>query len=107
MPTRVAELMAVVASASDFAKGYAEEQALRTCRVGMRLADLAGLGRDDRRALFYLCLLRFVGCTATASHMAAALGDELAVSAAFATADARDRRDAPRGALGGGGARPP
>jgi len=82
--------MAVVSAAGDFAKGYAEEQALRTCRIGMRLADRAGLSDADRQAVFYLSLLRFVGCTATASQMAAALGDELAVSAGFASVDPKD-----------------
>jgi len=108
MPVRVAELMAVVASAGDFAKGYAEEQALRTCRIGMWLADVAGLDTDDRQAVFYLSLLRFVGCTATASEMAAALGDEVAVSAAFATVDPRDLRSVvgtAAGLVGGAGPR--
>jgi HD-GYP domain-containing protein (c-di-GMP phosphodiesterase class II) len=91
-PVRAAELMAVVATATDFAKGFPEEQALRTCRIAMRLADRAGLDDDGRRAVFYLALLRFVGCTATASEMAAALGDELAVSALFAAVDPRDLR---------------
>jgi hypothetical protein len=38
--------------------------------------------------VFWVGLLR-VGCTATASQMAAALGDELAISAEFAVTDAR------------------
>src|SRR5689334_19290682 len=108
MPVRVAELMAVVASAGDFAKGYAEEQALRTCRIGMWLAGVAGLDAEDRQAVFYLSLLRFVGCTATASEMAAALGDEIAVSAAFATVDPRHLRavvDTAAGLVGGAGPR--
>jgi HD-GYP domain-containing protein (c-di-GMP phosphodiesterase class II)/DNA-binding CsgD family transcriptional regulator len=108
MPVRVAELMAVVASAGDFAKGYAEEQALRTCRAGMRLADRAGLSGEDRQAVFYLSLLRFVGCTATASEMAAALGDEIAVSAAFAAVDPRNLRSVigtAAGLVGGSGPR--
>ena len=70
MAIRAPELMAVVSAAGDFAKGFAEEQALRTCRIGMRLADRAGLPVVDRQAVFYLSLLRFVGCTATASGMA-------------------------------------
>jgi DNA-binding CsgD family transcriptional regulator len=108
MPVRVAELMAVVASAGDFAKGYAEEQALRTCRIGMWLAARAGLSTEDRQAVFYLSLLRFVGCTATASEMAAALGDEIAVSAAFAAVDPRNLRSVvttASGLVGGSGAR--
>src|SRR5690349_10556177 len=106
MPVRVAELMAVVASAGDFAKGYAEEQALRTCRIGRWLADRAGLSTEDTQAVFYLSLLRFVGCTATASEMAAALGDEIAVSAAFATVDPRNLRavvSTASGLVGGAG----
>src|SRR5689334_3994533 len=108
MPVRVAELMAVVASAGDFAKGYAEEQALRTCRIGMWLAGIAGLDAEDRQAVFYLSLLRFVGCTATASAMAGALGDEVAVSAAFAAVDPRDLRSVvgtAAGLVGGAGPR--
>ena len=89
---RVAELMAAISTATDFAKGLPEEQALRTCRIAMALADRADLAPDDRRAVFYLSLLRFVGCTATAPEMAAALGDELAVSELFAAVDPHDLR---------------
>ncbi|OLB74123.1 MAG: hypothetical protein AUI14_24450 [Actinobacteria bacterium 13_2_20CM_2_71_6] len=91
-PVRAADLMAAVSAASDFAKGLPEEQALRTCRIALAIAERAGLGVEDRRAVFYLSLLRFVGCTATASEMAAALGDELAVSSLFAAVDPRDLR---------------
>lgn len=91
-PVRVAELMAMVSSATDFAKGLPEEQALRTCRISMRLADLVGIEAAGARDVFYVSLLRFVGCTATAPEMAAALGDEIAVSALFASVDPRDLR---------------
>ena len=84
--------MAAVATATDFAKGLPEEQALRTCRIALTLAERAGLATEDRRAVFYLSLLRFVGCTATAPEMAAALGDEIAISALFAAVDPRDLR---------------
>src|ERR1700751_4168131 len=91
-PVRGADLMAAVSAATDFAKGLPEEQALRTCRIALALADRAGLGTEDRRAVFYLSLLRFIGFTATASQMAASLGDELAVSALFSAVDPRDLR---------------
>jgi hypothetical protein len=55
---RVGELMAAVSAATDCAKGLPEEQALRTCRIAMVLADRAGLSPDDRRAVFYLSLQR-------------------------------------------------
>jgi hypothetical protein len=81
--------MAAVACATDFAKGFPEDQALRTCRIAGTIAEAAGSDADEVRAVIYVALLRFVGCTATASEMAAALGDELAVSAAFAAVDER------------------
>jgi HD-GYP domain-containing protein (c-di-GMP phosphodiesterase class II) len=84
--------MAAVSAATDFAKGLPEEQALRTCRIAMALAERAGLPAEERRAVFFVSLLRFVGCTATAPQMAAALGDELAVSELFAAVDPRDLR---------------
>src|SRR5206468_3373947 len=56
------------------------------------IAERAGLGAADRQAVFYLSLLRFVGCTATAPEMATALGDEVAVSSLFAAVDPRDLR---------------
>ena len=91
-PVRTAELMAAVSAATDFAKGLPEEQALRTCRIALALAGRAGLSAEEQRAVLYVSLLRFVGCTATAPEMSAALGDELAVSGRFAAVDPRDLR---------------
>jgi hypothetical protein len=49
---------------------------------------LLGLEEEDRRAVYYVALLRYAGCTAE-SHLDAALfGDEIAV---------RANRDAPLG----------
>jgi hypothetical protein len=39
---RAAELLAAVSTATDFAKGLPEEQALRTCRIAMRSAGATG-----------------------------------------------------------------
>jgi HD-GYP domain-containing protein (c-di-GMP phosphodiesterase class II)/DNA-binding CsgD family transcriptional regulator len=103
---RLAELVAGLSVVSDLGKGLTDGQGLRACVVAAALADRLGLEGADREALFWVGLLRFVGCTATASEMAAALGDELAVSAAFAAADARDLRDVLRGALAAVGPRP-
>ena len=75
---RAAELVAAVSAAGDFAKGLPEEQAQRTCAIALALCDALGLDGEQRRAVFYIALLRYVGCTATASDMAAdaALGSE-------------------------------
>src|SRR3954468_10534504 len=103
---RLAELVAGLSVVSDLGKGLTDGQGLRACTVAGELADRLDLPDADREALFWVGLLRFVGCTATASEMAAALGDELAVSAAFAAADAHDLRDVLRGALTAVGPRP-
>jgi HD-GYP domain-containing protein (c-di-GMP phosphodiesterase class II)/DNA-binding CsgD family transcriptional regulator len=103
---RLAELVAGLSVVSDLGKGLTDGQGLRACLVAGGLAARLELPDADREAVFWVGLLRFVGCTATASEMAAALGDELAVSAAFAAADARDLRDVLRGALAAVGPRP-
>jgi HD-GYP domain-containing protein (c-di-GMP phosphodiesterase class II) len=103
---RLAELVTGLSVVSDLAKGIADGQGLRVCLLAGDLAARLDLPAADREAVFWVGLLRFVGCTATASEMAAALGDELAVSAAFAAADARDLRDVLRGAVAAMGPRP-
>ena len=103
---RLAELVAGLSVVSDLGKGLTDGQGMRACRTAVELADRLQLPHADREAVFWVGLLRFVGCTATASEMAAALGDELAVSAAFATADTRDLREVLRTTVSLVGLRP-
>jgi HD-GYP domain-containing protein (c-di-GMP phosphodiesterase class II) len=103
---RLAELVAGLSVVSDLGRGLTDGQGVRTGVVAGKLAARLQLPDADRETVFWVSLLRFVGCTATASEMAAALGDELAVGAAFAAADARDLRDVLRGALAAVGPRP-
>jgi HD-GYP domain-containing protein (c-di-GMP phosphodiesterase class II) len=95
---RLAAVVGALSVASDLGKGLADGQALSTCVLSVRLAQALDLPAADVEATFWVGLLRFVGCTATSSGMARALGDELAVGAAFATADARYMSDVLRGA---------
>lgn len=82
---RLAELCAAISLFTDLGTGQPAEHAMRSCLVSMRLADALGLQPDQRAALYYTALLRFVGCTA-GSHEAAAVagGDELRFFAAMA-----------------------
>src|SRR6266508_342266 len=81
---RAAELIGALSLATDFGVGEPLEHGLRTTVIGVRLAESLGLGEDDRRAVYYVALLRYAGCTAE-SHLDAALfGDEIAVRAAMA-----------------------
>ena len=105
-PVRLAELVGGLAVVSDLARGLGEGQGFRATVMAVQLAELADATTVERQAAYWVGLLRFVGCTATAADMAAALGDELAVSAAFAAVDARDLRQVLRHAVGAVGARP-
>ena len=82
---RLAELIAALSLATDLGTGQPMEHALRTCLLSVRLAPELGLDDEQRRDLYYVALLRSVGCSADA-HEAAALsgGDELAFRALMA-----------------------
>ena len=81
---RAAELIGALSLATDLGVGEPLEHGLRTTVIGVRLAELLGLEEEDRRAVYYVALLRYAGCTAE-SHLDAALfGDEIAVRAAMA-----------------------
>jgi HD-GYP domain-containing protein (c-di-GMP phosphodiesterase class II) len=83
---RAAELIGALSLATDFGVGEPLEHGLRTTVIAVRLAESLGLEEDDRRAVYYVALLRYAGCTAE-SHLDAALfGDEIAVRAAMAPA---------------------
>jgi HD-GYP domain-containing protein (c-di-GMP phosphodiesterase class II) len=83
---RAAELISALSLATDLGVGEPLEHGLRTTVIGVRLAELLGLEENDRRAVYYVALLRYAGCTAE-SHLDAALfGDEIAVRAAMAPA---------------------
>ncbi len=84
-PLRLAELMAALSLATDLGMGQPLEQALRTCLVAIELAERMGLAKDEISEVFYVALLRFLGCTADvhdASEMVG--GDEIAMARAMA-----------------------
>jgi HD-GYP domain-containing protein (c-di-GMP phosphodiesterase class II)/DNA-binding CsgD family transcriptional regulator len=65
--------------------GQPLEQALRTCLIALAIGDRLGLEADELSDVFYVALLRFLGCTADAHDMAALVGgDEIAIRAAIA-----------------------
>jgi HD-GYP domain-containing protein (c-di-GMP phosphodiesterase class II)/DNA-binding CsgD family transcriptional regulator len=65
--------------------GQPLEQALRTCLIAITIGDRLGLEAEQLTDVFYVALLRFLGCTADAHDMAAMVGgDEIAIRAAIA-----------------------
>jgi HD-GYP domain-containing protein (c-di-GMP phosphodiesterase class II) len=82
---RLAELVAAISLATDLGTGQPMEHALRTCQLSMRVAGELGLTATTRADVYYVALLRFLGCTADAPEMAYyAGGDNVAFVAAMA-----------------------
>src|SRR5260370_20661423 len=82
---RLAELMAALSLATDLGMGQPMEQALRTCLIAVSLGDRLGLSRDELSEVYYVALLRFLGCTADAHEFAAMVGgDDISRRAAIA-----------------------
>jgi hypothetical protein len=80
-PVQLAELVAALSLAADLASGVTLEHGLRTCLLASRLAERAGLDLAARRDVYYVSLLRSIGCTSDAHEQAALFGDEIAARA--------------------------
>ncbi len=74
---RLAEAISALSLSIDIGMGQPLEQGMRTCLIATRLAGLVGLDDIDARRVFYLALLRHVGCTAESEMAASFLGDEI------------------------------
>ena len=74
---RLAELIAALSLGVDLGFGQPMEHVLRQCLIALRLADHAGLGEQDRMAVYYTALLVNVGCHADAHEQAKWFGDDI------------------------------
>jgi HD-GYP domain-containing protein (c-di-GMP phosphodiesterase class II) len=81
---RVAELICSISLATDLGAGQPLEHALRTCVLAQRAGDALSLDPSELRELYYVSLLRFLGCTSGAAEDAELTGDELGFYGAFA-----------------------
>jgi HD-GYP domain-containing protein (c-di-GMP phosphodiesterase class II)/DNA-binding CsgD family transcriptional regulator len=76
---RLAELTIALSLATDLGFGQPIEQGLRTCWLSLAASEQLGLDAPARSAVYYVALLRFVGCTSDASETAVlAGGDDIA-----------------------------
>jgi putative nucleotidyltransferase with HDIG domain len=80
---RLSEIVSALSHALDITEGQPMGHAERTCLIGLRLAEAAGLAVDDRSSLFYALLLKDAGCSVTAATTAEVFGGD----------DARIKRD--------------
>jgi HD-GYP domain-containing protein (c-di-GMP phosphodiesterase class II) len=65
----VAEVFSALSFALDITEGHPFGHALRTCLIGMRLAERMGLPMADRRDLYYALILKDVGCSSNAARV--------------------------------------
>lgn len=57
----LSEMLAALSHALDLTEGQPPGHTLRACRIGMRLADEAGLSPERRESLYYALLLKDAG----------------------------------------------
>ena len=84
---RLAELLAVLSLASDLGIGQPMDYLLRSCLLATRLAERMELPDEQRQAVYYTALLRWVGCTGHAHEASILFGDEITARARFALID--------------------
>jgi putative nucleotidyltransferase with HDIG domain len=72
----LSEVLSALSHALDLTEGQPMGHAIRTCVIGMRIAESLGLDADDRSALYYALLLKDAGCSTNASRMAALFGSD-------------------------------
>ena len=83
---RLAELMAALSHALDMTEGQPEGHCVRCCFIGMRVADVLGLDRAERRTIYYTLLLKDLGCSSNAARICELyLTDDLAFKQRFKT----------------------
>jgi HD-GYP domain-containing protein (c-di-GMP phosphodiesterase class II) len=66
---RVSELLGALSFALDLTEGQPFGHALRTCLIGMRIAERLDLPLQERRDLYFGSLLKDVGCSSSAARV--------------------------------------
>jgi len=87
-PLRLGELVATLALAQDNAFGQPLESQLRSCLLATWLSEAAGFEIELRETVYWVALLRYIGCTGHAHEVATVFGDEIAIRAQTLVHDA-------------------
>lgn len=66
---RLSEVISALSHALDITEGQPEGHAVRSCLIGMEIAETIGLSEKDKSALFYALLLKDLGCSSNAAKM--------------------------------------
>jgi HD-GYP domain-containing protein (c-di-GMP phosphodiesterase class II) len=71
---RQGEVLAGLSYALDLTEGQRPGHAVRSCLIGMRIAEALQLSREDRAALFDALLMKDLGCSSNSARFAALFG---------------------------------
>lgn len=83
---RLSEVISALSYALDLVEGQPEGHAVRSCMLGMRLAEEIGLPTDQRSSLYYALLLKYLGCSSNAAKVCYLFGaDDIQVKRDFKT----------------------
>ncbi len=66
---RLSEIISALSYALDLTEGLPFGHAVRSCAIGMRIAEAIGLDEEQRSDLFYALLLKDAGCSANAAEV--------------------------------------
>src|SRR5919197_564968 len=78
---RLAELVASMSLATDLGLGQPMEHVLRSCVLGLRIAEDLELDEAERAVVYYVALLAWLGCHADAHEQSAWFGDDIELRA--------------------------
>jgi HD-GYP domain-containing protein (c-di-GMP phosphodiesterase class II) len=98
-PLRLAEFVATLALAQDNAFGQPLESQLRSCLLATWICEAAGFEKEVRDTVYWVALLRYVGCTGHAHEVATVFGDEIAIRAQTLVHDAANPAEVMRDVL--------
>jgi putative nucleotidyltransferase with HDIG domain len=83
----LSRVIAGLSYALDLTEGEPPGHAVRTCVIGMRLADVLELDAQTRSDLYYALLMKDAGCSANSARMAALFADDHAAKRSSKRAD--------------------
>jgi putative nucleotidyltransferase with HDIG domain len=73
---RLSDIVSALSAALDLTEGQPMGHAVRSCLIGMRIADELQLSPQDRGDLYYALLLKDAGCSVNAARMHQILGSD-------------------------------
>ena len=73
---RLSDVISALSAALDLTEGQPMGHAMRSCLVGMRIADELQLSEQDRSDLYYALLLKDAGCSTNSARMHQILGSD-------------------------------